>query len=377
VRNNTEGKNSRKNFFTPLQAISDDEPDTDGELEVSAKPKKIVVPPIKVLNHDIDFIRRLLIAKNINKFLLKKISIGVKIVSENIDSLNLAMSALKEKNVPYYTHDRAENKSFKVVLFGLDNKSSDEVKSALIALNLKCTDVKAVTKTYENYKDTLYIVTFEIGSVRLDDLRRNVKALFKTIVRWEHKRKSKNNVVQCRNCQMYGHGERGCSIKTKCAVCAGGHRTTDCNNENRERCANCNGSHKSTDLACPNRLMYLDIRETIKNKNNRHARPSHSSSSSSSRHLHTGRSQFSFVDSEFPLLPSTRPSSNSRPQLLYSRQEGTPKQSSNENSDLFSEQEITQLTLDIVTNLSSCKSKEDQFNVIAQLAIKYLYSKKN
>lgn len=40
--------------------------------------------------------------------------------------------------------------------------------------------------------------------------------------------------------------------------------------------------------------------------------------------------------------------------------------------NLFSEREITSLTFIIISELPDCKNKQEQFNVIAQLAIKYL-----
>lgn len=56
--------------------------------------------------------------------------------------------------------------------------------------------------------------------------------------------------------------------------------------------------------------------------------------------------------------------------------------SSNQNSsqqfdDLFTEQEITSLTSELVLGLKNCKNKHDQFNVIAQLAVKYLGANHN
>ena len=45
---------------------------------------------------------------------------------------------------------------------------------------------------------------------------------------------------------MFGHEEEGCSVKTKCAICSGGHKTTDLN--------------------WPVRESYLNLRENIQQK---------------------------------------------------------------------------------------------------------------
>ena len=46
----------------------------------------------------------------------------------------------------------------------------------------------------------------------------------------------------------------------------------------------------------------------------------------------------------------------------------------NNNSDLFTMSELTQLSLEMITKLRDCTNKEQQFSVMAELTIKYLYS---
>ena len=42
------------------------------------------------------------------------------------------------------------------------------------------------------------------------------------------------------------------------------------------------------------------------------------------------------------------------------------------NNDLFTLQEVKNITLELITNLRNCKSKVEQFEVITSLAIKFL-----
>ena len=47
------------------------------------------------------------------------------------------------------------------------------------------------------------------------------------------------------------------------------------------------------------------------------------------------------------------------------------------NSTLFSMEELNSLCMEMITSLSVCKTKLDQFNAIARLATKFLYSNSN
>lgn len=301
--------------------------------------------------------------KQILNYYTKKISIGVKITCEDVKTYDLIKVALRESKIQFYSHESKDSRKFKAVMYGLDGRSADEVKIALVQLGFKCTDVKAVVKKYEHFEDTLFIVYFERGTVKLIDLRQKVKSLFRTIIKWDFQRKIKNRVIQCHKCQMFGHGERFCSVNVKCSNCAGNHHTNDCKALSNIRCANCNGNHKSTFAACPNRSRYLEIRDKINNRDGR-------------------RNQISSVQhsqSQNCPLPATTNIHNSQqlsspPNAAFNPNWRPSMPNNSVANELFSEQEITNLTLDIVNGLKNCTNKNEQFNVIAQLAIKYLYS---
>ena len=275
-----------------MQALyTKDDITDDKNTEVSA-PKKPRIPPIKVLVRNTDLINTLILGKGIKDFLIKKISIGIKIVCEKIEIFNAIKAVLIENECQFFTHEQKNDKVFKAVIHGLDKKSADDVKNELVTLGYNCLDVKTVIREYDNgFIDTLYIVYFSNGSVRLNDLRTKCKSLFRTIIRWDYQRKLKDKPVQCRNCQMFGHGERWCNIKSTCGICAGKHRTTECQNLERVKCANCHGEHKSSDIVCPNRSAYMEIRDKV-NKTHSRVPPKYT-------HKH-GQTQFRYEASQFP-----------------------------------------------------------------------------
>lgn len=357
-------KRKRGNYWTPLQAfVEDDDGDPNDmdeeEPQVSKQPEKEFVPPIKVIAQSCEFIHSLLNKKCITNYRLQRISIGTKVLCDTLSVYEVVKTLLSENKCQFYTHDKKSDRAFKVVLYGLENKSESELKQELIVRGLKCQHVKRVDKTYEGFTDTLYIVCFECGSLKINELRRSHKCLFRTIVRWEYQRRNKNRIIQCHNCQMLGHGERGCFMKTRCSHCAGKHKTSECNTTNTIKCANCNGEHKSTFGECPNRVSFMNIRNRIMSKRNVKPQP-------------RSRKEFSLDPAQFPpqkqsFAPAMNNFSNNN--LSYSNQL--------KSHQLFSESEMLQLTSEIISKLRDCSSKEQQFSVITQLAIKYLYSNIN
>lgn len=192
---------------------------------------------------------------------------------------------------------------------------------------------------------------------------------------------------------MFGHGERNCHIKTYCANCAGSHKTSDCSNPNVVKCANCNGTHKSTDPSCVSRNKFLEMREkSVKRTFHTHHKASHFGSEVI-RHHHQQRQISLSSLTDFPSLPSR---TQSQRQHAVQFSERAPQQINvwenviqpsadlnpgidnvpcNNNNNLFSVDELNALAMEMITNLSTCKTKVDQFKVIAHLATKFLYSK--
>lgn len=354
----------RSNYWTPLQASAESDDEEEHQEHQFEQLRKEFISPIKVLSQNCEQFHKWFKNANITDYYIKKISIGTKIICKTKECYNKIVVILKDHNCQFFTHQSKYEKPTKFVMFGLDGKTPDEVKRELISLKFKCIDVKKIEKKYEDYIDTLYIVYFENGTVRLNDLKQNVKALFYTIISWDFQRKLKDKVVQCHNCQMYGHGERGCWIRTRCAICSGRHKTTECANKENKKCANCKQLHVSTDISCPARVSFLELRAKIQNRNAIH--------NNKQRNVNRTRSNVNIIHSNnFPRLVRNNDNIvNETQQWPITRNNNGPVYS----NDMFSIEEISQLTLDVINNLKHCKTRDEQFHVITQLAVKYLYN---
>lgn len=363
--NNNIGKQARAyNRFADL-VEEEDSSENIGINEEEPSITSVKIPPIKVISQSCEVIHEMCASVGITDYNVKKMSIGVKICCDSDESHQKLTSWLQTKGIEYFTHPKRTDRLFKAVLYGLDHGSPEKIKSELLKLGLKCVDIKRITKTRFAVTEAIFIVYFERGSTNVKELSSNVRSLFHTIIRWDHHRKPKGTVVQCRKCQLFGHGESNCHVKSKCALCGGAHLTSDCNNKNKVSCVNCGLDHPAFDKKCPQRLLYQEIQSKSR-RNNKNRSP---------RVSHNERSVMQLSGNNFPPLTSNHVPLN-HPTTAFSYADAAKQKPHNNNNkdDLFSVEEINCLLLDLLPRLKMCRSKEEQFNAITQIAIKYLYN---
>ena len=61
------------------------------------------------------------------------------------------------------------------------------------------------------------------------------------------------SVMQCFNCQSFGHSAKNCRSKQKCLICGESHTHKGCPNKEarKPKCANCKGPHVASYKGCP------------------------------------------------------------------------------------------------------------------------------
>lgn len=234
-------------------------------------PKRVKLPPIFTTSKDVATLRTELAANAVHPF-FKLCSQGTKIICSTDADYKAVGEHLKGKCHEFYTHDAPGTKPLKVMIHGLPEYSKEEVIAELVAANLKPLDVFPIRRNEEgSYRDQLYLVHLEKGSVTMSDLRKT-RALFQVIVEWERYRPKKRDVTQCGNCLALGHGARNCHMKPRCGKCAGGHLTSACQPMEEEippKCVNCGAEHEGSSRACPKRAEFLEIRKRASAKNQR------------------------------------------------------------------------------------------------------------
>lgn len=354
----------RTNYYLPLQTLNDQDvmDEDNAPPEEVAKVSTNKVPPITVIKSTTDQLLKLLESAKVDKYSIRKISIGHKIFCSDANEFDVVSNALKASNIEFFSFTPKNNRPFKAVLSGLDLMNANIVKSELSKLGLQVLDVKLIHRMAENNREiVLYVVYLAKGSISMRELREKFNAINRIRVKWEYHARRRNKLTQCHNCQMFGHGALNCNVRAFCSICAGSHSTTGCKATNT-KCINCGGQHKSTDADCPSRLRYSVMRE-------RHSKISpHYNRMTNS----TGRYQTRMTAS----TPFIQPYSNTN--TLQNSWANTVRngdrdcQQNNNTNDLFSSAELQSLTFELIKNLKKCNSKLDQFNVITNLAFKFL-----
>ena len=290
---------------------------------------------------------------------IRKISIGLKLFCSSKNDFDKMCQTLNG-NYEHFSYAAKEDKPFKALLFGLELEDPAILHRKLVALGLECTDVKCVTKKTQYGSYVIYVVYLKRKSITIKELRQKYDSIDYIKVKWDYQTTRKNHITQCYNCQMFGHGSSHCKVKTFCANCAGEHHTRDCK-EATVKCANCSGPHKSTDETCPSKAQYKNIKERNKPV---FKRQTYQQTNNNNKYQ-----QSTSYNSLFPNnLLQNAPSRN----VWTNQREVTQNTNSVANDELFSAQQLQILTTELINNLRSCKSKLDQFNVITNLAFKFL-----
>ena len=75
------------------------------------------------------------------------------------------------------------------------------------------------------------------------------------------------SVMQCFNCQSFGHSAKNCRSKQKCLICGESHSHHGCPNKEarKPKCANCSGPHVASYKGCPEYKKQAFRQHVVKN----------------------------------------------------------------------------------------------------------------
>lgn len=307
----------------------------------------------------------------------KIVSIGKKIFTKSTDDKNKIMHAFNNNKINYFSHPDGVKKVFKAVLSGLPemntNTIADSVKETY---NL---DISKIVMFNTKSHNKLYLCHFDKQAVNMKVLN-TIKAVFHHIVTWQPFKPKDTAPTQCYRCAMYGHGASSCMRYAVCMLCSGQHLTKECTqikadaNEPIYKCFNCVSNklphnHKANDPTCPFRAKYIATRESARNKNNQ--KPSTHTQNVNNK---TDNQNNRYVRAPQPTPPPTTSRTYAEAVSQGNTRTANKQQDTNWNvtsqqneSNIWSLAEVTQLLLNSINELQQCKSKLDQLKVIANL----------
>lgn len=181
---------------------------------------------------------------------------------------------LKENKIDNHTYTLPEERNLKVVIKGLPvDIPTQDILEDLIAKQLSVVKVVQFKKKSEEKETKLPVFTIYFSPGTTMQVVRKTKVVCFCRVTWE-KYVSKQSVIQCYNCQKFGHLATNCNRRTTCKNCTGEHDSRNCIEEQHLKCANCNGNHPANSPDCSVMASKMEASSSRKVRNPARREPS-------------------------------------------------------------------------------------------------------
>lgn len=235
-------------------------------------------------------------------FYIKYTKYNTNVYTKEKDKFTRLKQTLIEKKTEFYTYTLKDEKTHAFVIRGLQTyELQDAIMDEL--KNSYKVPIKNVF-TMKTKKDPLYMVI--TGSeIKLKDLQKKIVFVNHTKIQWERKYNAKK-IIQCKNCQQWGHAASNCYSVPNCLKCGAEHSTSQCTiDENTPpRCANCSRSHLASSSDCPIYQYRLNKAKSVSQTNHYSEKSTENSKGSSSRNANTyNNNKLTNSLTNFPVLP--------------------------------------------------------------------------
>lgn len=174
----------------------------------------------------------------------------VKFSFESIEGYRAAVQYFEAHQAEYHTYQLKHERNFRVVIRGL-HPSCDTalVMEELRALGYQPTQMTPVHHPVTKVQLPLFFV--DLKPKPDNENIYTLTRLYYSVIKVEPP-KPKRGVVQCLNCQEYGHSRNYCHKRSRCVKCSGYHSTKDCvkPKDAPPTCVNCNGQHTANYRGC-------------------------------------------------------------------------------------------------------------------------------
>lgn len=233
---------------------------------------KIKPPPPIFVRGLLDFaaFRTVLInLVGINNFFVKSTSKNLKIQSSNSDTYRSIIKYLKESKAEYHTFQAQEDKSFRIVVRNLHPSTPTvDIGIAIQEIGYTVRSVTNVLHKTTKSKLPIFFVDLEPAEINQDIFHLN--SLLNTKIKIEEPYK-RREIIQCINCQEYGHSKTYCAYPSRCVRCNSNHSTSACNKTSDQPpvCVLCGGDHTANYRGCQVHKNLQKLHHSKSNSNNK------------------------------------------------------------------------------------------------------------
>ena len=241
--------------------------------------QKEKIPPIVVYKMNVkDIITKLNLQFGKNNFNIKKINQNVShIITTNTDNFIKAMKIIKEAKNNFYTYTPSSLKQHSIILKGIDSSFSEEdirgefqilQVSQYITKFSKYFPKKKNNNSPPNSDSERYFWLLQLAPNTNLSIFNKIKYMLHQTVKFEKFRRQET--IQCKNCQRYGHAASNCGMQYRCVKCAENHGPGNCTKIDRTVdafCVNCNSNgHPANYRKCPKYSELMDRKKLLQQK---------------------------------------------------------------------------------------------------------------
>ena len=245
-------------FFTanPFQVLSNTQNEQMEAVPIPSEPKP---PPIFVRN-----IKNFqLMCQQLNnivgsgKYVCQSRTNDTKLMPDTPDTYRKIVKYLSDTKADYHTYQLRQERALRVVIRRLHPSTPlDAIKEELTEMGFRVRQIVNIFKEDREQPGTKNKIPLPLFFVDLDrtpqveDIYKVTRLYYTSVV--VEKPYTKRDIVQCHNCQAYGHTKRYCHHIPRCVRCGDQHKTEDCQKSRRTPavCALCHQGHPANYKGC-------------------------------------------------------------------------------------------------------------------------------
>lgn len=217
----------------------------------SLEVKKTRPPPIH-LSVDVNYIelqRFLTTLVGVNGFSCASTRQGVTIYPTAPENYRAIVKAFRAKHAAFHTYQLPEDKAYRAVIRGLHSSIAPE--DITKELQERGFTVRNVTNVISRDKVNLPLFFVDLEPNKINPKIFDLTSMLHSRITVEEPRQSRQ-LVQCKNCQRYGHSKNYCGLPPRCVRCGGPHGSATCtkSRDAPATCALCGGMHPGNYRGC-------------------------------------------------------------------------------------------------------------------------------
>lgn len=352
-------------------------------------------PPLTLTNHQGKEVDKLLYDSGVN-LAIKLTAAGTRVFPAEEKGRQQLVDLLKSNQIPFFTHPPKSAGVLRVILKGLPTIDTKDIKDDITSrFNVTPTSIRPITT---NKYAAIYSVEFSKSTVSLKKLQEIVTDILHYRVKWESPRTKPAGPTICRRCAMLGHGMSNCFRAPVCLNCAGEHVVDECpfNSQAEENntlalcCVNCkargfHSNHRADDAGCRTRAQYMELRNTMPNKRNvkppsqqaahwpslaNKRQSSAKNTANVAKTANQGATPHNFQPNGPAFQRNLNPVFTNTSYAEAVTGDRHNRHSNQTSSELFTADEIINITLNAIDQIQACNSKLEQLRIVAQLLSK-------